>query len=436
MKKLFIGVAALVGVGWIAQAGCVGDTPVTPGADAGAQSCTKGTECKSGFCADGVCCDSACNGTCEACNVQGSAGSCVPVPDGQDPANECAGGGDAGLDDDGGAFDADLNLPDGGLTLDDSKCGGKCNGKRACALADSKVTCGSVFCNDPSTQGRAACDGTGHCSLAIEACTAYSCPDGTGDAGVSNGCRTTCTSEADCLPTHYCNAGKCEPKLANGSVCGSVPQCQSGYCVSGVCCNDECQGVGGSCTTSGKVGQCICPACPTGSCKLWYKDGDNDTYGDSTGTIGNGRAVAGCASGPDGGVPAPPQAGFVQNNTDCFDQLSSVHPGQTAYFTTPYGANSFDYNCDNVISKQTPEYVGGSCGVCNLSCSKTANCLAKGVQSYHSCLKVKVCTGRDQTAFHATYACGQTGTLYTCGTCVVASSPPPYTTSAVAQACH
>ena len=439
MKKYFIAVGALVGAGWIAQAGCVGDTPVVP-VDAGTvKSCTKGSECTSGFCSDGVCCDSACDGTCEACNVSGSAGSCVPVPDGQDPANECAGGGDAGGGGDGGAADADLNLPDAGLTLDDTKCGGKCNGKRACALADNTVTCGTVFCNNPSQQGRAACDGTGHCSLALEACTAYSCPDGTGDAGSANGCLTSCTGEADCLPTHYCVAGKCQPKLANGSVCSSVPQCQSGHCVSGVCCNDECQGVGGSCTTSGKVGQCICPACSTGSCKLWYKDNDNDGYGDSTGTLGNSRAAAGCATAPDGGTPSPPQAGFVENNTDCFDALANVHPGQASYFTAPYGPNSsFDYNCDNQTTKQTAEYVGGSCGFCNtLQCTKSTTCLAKSVQSYHGCLNFnKVCSGRYQAAFHTTVACGTTCTLYTCGTCTGPGGTAPYTTGPLVQGCH
>lgn len=41
------------------------------------------SECLSGFCVDGVCCNSACGDTCLACDVQGQAGTCTPVPAGQ-----------------------------------------------------------------------------------------------------------------------------------------------------------------------------------------------------------------------------------------------------------------------------------------------------------------------------------------------------------------
>ena len=51
--------------------------------------CTGSAQCLSGFCVDGVCCTSSCTGTCMACNVAGSLGTCAPVPDRTDPAAEC-----------------------------------------------------------------------------------------------------------------------------------------------------------------------------------------------------------------------------------------------------------------------------------------------------------------------------------------------------------
>jgi hypothetical protein len=54
-------------------------------------ACTLGAECASGNCVDGVCCNSACGGTCMACNLAGSQGTCSNVPDNTDPANECVG---------------------------------------------------------------------------------------------------------------------------------------------------------------------------------------------------------------------------------------------------------------------------------------------------------------------------------------------------------
>jgi hypothetical protein len=53
-------------------------------------ACTSTAECGSGLsCVDGVCCTSSCTGTCMACNVAGSLGTCTPVPGGTDPAAEC-----------------------------------------------------------------------------------------------------------------------------------------------------------------------------------------------------------------------------------------------------------------------------------------------------------------------------------------------------------
>ena len=72
--------------GTVCDAGvCVGGLP-------NGEPCTDAAECGSGQCVDQLCCDQACDGTCEACNLSGSAGSCQPLPAGTDPDSECGGG--------------------------------------------------------------------------------------------------------------------------------------------------------------------------------------------------------------------------------------------------------------------------------------------------------------------------------------------------------
>lgn len=51
---------------------------------------------------------------------------------------------------------------------------------------------------------------------------------------------------------------------------------------------------------------------------------------------------------------------------DCCDTDAHVHPGETAYYTTPGNCGGFDYDCDG---KDTPEYGGASCSWNTFSCS-------------------------------------------------------------------
>ena len=392
------------------------------GADGGGkgtgQACAAAPECSSGSCVDGVCCETACGGDCEKCNLPSAPGKCLPVPDGEDPDNECptdplpdAGVVDGGITfddggDAGGVEPSDAGptfaLPEAGVTVEDNQCAGKCNGKRACAFPGNKRTCGTVSCGNATEQGRAACDGEGHCLFGIEKCEAFACPDG------SAGCKKTCTGESDCLPTHFCDAqsSSCKPKLQDGSGCGSVAQCKSGFCVDNVCCNDECKGFpGATCSKQGSVGKCQCNACDDGPCKLYFMDEDKDGFGDSYGTVANERAKPGCVAGP-----AP--AGFVGNKDDCFDGPLAVHkqarPDQTGYFAdeyTPPGAAtpSNDWNCDGTVQKQTPSSSGRRRGCCRLKfVGRFAVC---GLSSTASC----------QNNEAAGLGCGGKG-LVTCST--------------------
>lgn len=71
-----------------ASAHCQGNSCVP---DIGAGGfCDQQSDCSSGLvCVDSVCCDNICAGTCGACDLQGSVGTCSLIPGGMDPDAEC-----------------------------------------------------------------------------------------------------------------------------------------------------------------------------------------------------------------------------------------------------------------------------------------------------------------------------------------------------------
>ncbi|WP_437931748.1 hypothetical protein WMF37_21660 [Sorangium sp. So ce291] len=55
------------------------------------QACTTADECRSGNCVDGVCCNTGCDVSCQACNIEGSLGTCSNVAAGADDGSDCNG---------------------------------------------------------------------------------------------------------------------------------------------------------------------------------------------------------------------------------------------------------------------------------------------------------------------------------------------------------
>ena len=417
-------------------------------------ACTNASECPSGFCVDGVCCESACSGVCEACNLA-EKGKCLPHPANTDPDKECkavprpdAGpppaevdAGDGGVPEGGDGGGGVINLPEN-FVQDDPACAPACNGQRACGFPGKDKDCGTKFCNSKEVAGRFACNGAGLCDLDIAACDAYSCK---GDA-----CGTTCAATDDCLETHFCNAqGKCQPKLGNGIECTLPTQCGSGFCVEGVCCNSGCSDLGGTCKSPGKVGQCICPTCPNGTCRLFYRDSDGDGFGDKDGNLGTNTAVIGC-------VGQPPPVGYKDRADDCDDGDANVFPGQTQWFATASaGKGTFDYNCSGKVDKELPEFPGGSCTFCGppKTCATATTCTTANTQAVLSCQlgsylcginPIKFCDGcgrngftSNTEGFRAAIQCGQSSTYYTCGSCTLAGGTVKGgSTASRQQRCH
>lgn len=84
--------------------------------------------------------------------------------------------------------------------------------------------------------------------------------------------------------------------------------------------------------------------------KLWYRDRDGDGYGDPNPTLGRY------------GITKPEE--YVPDNRDCYDDNPNAFPGQTRFFASHRGDNSWDYNCDGSSEKHFVQ-IGG----CDPQCS-------------------------------------------------------------------
>lgn len=96
---------------------------------------------------------------------------------------------------------------------------------------------------------------------------------------------------------------------------------------------------------------------PTPSCTNGYQDSDKDGFG----------------AGAFGCYAISTSYNIVSNNSDCYDLNANAKPGQTSWFGTQRGDNSFDYNCDGTNTKQYNYYTSdaSSCYYTESSCSNS-----------------------------------------------------------------
>jgi hypothetical protein len=141
--------------------------------------CDRTTQCASGHCVDGVCCDSACTGTCSACNLPGTPGTCTNAAAGLDPREECP-------------------------TEPVTSCGktGACDGNGGCQLQPAGTSCAPASCTGSTETAAGTCSGLGVCLTgATRSCGAYVCSGST--------CGASCTSNAQCTPGNTCTGTTC-----------------------------------------------------------------------------------------------------------------------------------------------------------------------------------------------------------------------------------
>jgi hypothetical protein len=187
--------------------------------------CKKGEECSSNLCVDGVCCNAPCSGQCEACDVPGAGGVCVPVTGKvHGSRTACA-----------------------GPTNDNPCSAASCDGKTrdtCLGQAGSEVTCRDRRCVTGVETLVATCDGHGSCPAALtKPCEPYGC----GEVG----CKTECTSDGDCDEAYHCEpatkrcvkSATCDDHVVK-TLEGTTIDCSPFRCESNGTCKTKCASTG------------------------------------------------------------------------------------------------------------------------------------------------------------------------------------------------
>ncbi|MBX3249941.1 MAG: hypothetical protein KF901_22375 [Myxococcales bacterium] len=296
---------------WIAGPGC--------GLPNGSP-CSADADCVSDACTDGVCCNVDCAGQCEACDVEGSVGTCTAV----------------------------TGAPRGGraaCATDGTLCGGSCDGatRDACAYPGAATMCRAGQCIEGVATAQASCNGAGSCppEMTVE-CTPYLCG--------AEMCAGECATDADCALEAFCAGGMCLPKLPNGDPCDRARQCGSELCVDGFCCGSVCDGQCEACDVLGDEGTCT-PVIGA-------------PHGARPACASDGTACGGACDGADTEGCAYPTAATPCGEAGC-----------TAGQATPAGSCDGAGSCDEGESVSCAPFVCGPTA-CLDTCEGDADCVA------------------------------------------------------------
>lgn len=298
---------------------------LTQGAD-----CSSDAQCDSGFCVDGKCCNEACSAICKACSNaakgQGSDGICGLVASGLDPHDTCP-------------------------TENPSDCGfsGTCNGVGGCSYYNNVPCLGGATCQGNDAVGQ-LCNGQGSCVTQPNpvSCAPYLCIN-------NQGCAFSCASDNDCSSNaYYCDQGSCQPRKADGAICQSANQCQSGNCVDGVCCENACTSKCQACSNAkkgaGEDGQC--------GPILAGRDPEEECDADPASTCGFSGACdgsGGCALHGSGTA-----CGATQCNGNTV--VGQVCDGSGSCIFDPSGVACSPFACNTLF------------GSCNTTCTSSSDC--------------------------------------------------------------
>ncbi|MBX3184341.1 MAG: hypothetical protein KF915_17060 [Polyangiaceae bacterium] len=260
------------------------------------EACGGAGECASGHCVDGVCCADDCGGgnpnDCRACNVPGSLGTCSVRP-----------------------IDTVCRPAETGRLCDVAEqCDGISTECPVDGVRDATYECRSPSCAGATATLATLCNGSSKDCPAptTQPCNPYVCGP--------TACNTTCSGDAQCASTAWCNnLNQCTPKFNLGLACSESRQCSSGQCVDGVCCNAACGGQCQACNLPGQLGQC---AVVTGAPR-----------GGRPACAGDGGACSGACDGTN-----PTSCAMPAGETECRASTCSAGQEVTATFCDGSGS--------------------------------------------------------------------------------------------------
>ena len=339
-------------------------------------TCGAANECESNYCQQGVCCNTGCAGTCMACNLATTMGTCSPIAPGQPPvvASQCP-------------------------MMASTSCGtdGMCNGAGACRNYAAGTACGGPSCTGSTLSSARTCDGAGVCRPpTMNSCTPYTC------AAAGTACRTTCAATSECVTGNTCVAMSCG-KIPIGGLCpsGVGTDCASGFCVQGVCCNTACTGT--------------CMACSTGTCSPV-------SAGAPPVVAGQCRAAAASTCGNDGTCNG---AGACRKHVMGTQCVAASCTGST------YKPPQLCDGAGACAAAATQSCVAFQCdataGICRNTCSMDAHCVPPNICNGTTCSLKPIgatCTAAAEcnSGFCAQGRCCDTACTGTCKTCALATA--------------
>ena len=317
-------------------------------------ACGAGSECESGSCVDDVCCNTACGGgdttDCQACNLEGSLGTCIPFAVGSvcrpaadvcDRVEVCEG--------DNPLCPADAFEP---ATTVCRALAGPCDVAEVCtgtevacpadAFAPATTVYSTAFCALGAELPVASCSGVAALSPlpVLHPCGPYLC-------GV-DACLTACSTTSDCAAGNLCKQGVCVAQSPVAATCGDDAMCLSGHCADGVCCDAACKGQCEACDVSGSAGTCSPVAGPPRSGR--------------EACAGDGSVCSGQCDGVDRAHCAYPGEA-----TSCRDASCSAH------IATLAAVCDGDGSCPQVDTQACAPFTCGS-QACLGECAKDADC--------------------------------------------------------------